>query len=67
MGHRRGGPDTERGVAPSALNLAFDLGTALDIAAGVRLGPGKISVHHDKLGVPGTGSAVRRPCSRRPG
>jgi len=44
-------PDTERGVAPSVLNLAYDLGTALDIAAGVRLGPGKISVHHDKLGV----------------
>ncbi|MGA9493955.1 MAG: hypothetical protein WBV80_27450 [Mycobacterium sp.] len=48
-------PDTERGVAPSALNLAFDLGIALDIAAGVRLGPGKISVHHDKLGVVGHG------------
>ena len=48
-------PDTERGVAPSVLNLAFDLGTALDIAAGVRLGPGKISVHPDKLGVVGHG------------
>jgi Chlorophyllase len=48
-------PDTERGLAPSALNLAYDLGTALDIAAGVRLGPGKISVHHDKLGVIGHG------------
>ena len=48
-------PDTERGVAPSVLNLAFDLGTALDIAAGVRLGPGKISVHPDKLGVIGHG------------
>ncbi len=48
-------PDTERGLAPSALNLAFDLGTALDIAAGVRLGPGKISVHHDKLGIVGHG------------
>jgi len=48
-------PDTERGVAPSVLNLAYDLGTALDIAAGVRLGPGKISVHHDKLGVVGHG------------
>lgn len=48
-------PDTERGVAPSVLNLAFDLGTALDIAAGVRLGPGKISVHHNKLGVIGHG------------
>ena len=48
-------PDTERGLAPSVLNLAFDLGTALDIASGVRLGPGKISVHHDKLGVIGHG------------
>ena len=48
-------PDTERGLAPSVLNLAFDLGTALDIAAGVRLGPGKISVHPDQLGVIGHG------------
>ncbi|MGH3557412.1 MAG: dienelactone hydrolase family protein [Mycobacterium sp.] len=48
-------PDTERGLAPSVLNLAFDLGTALDIAAGVRLGPGKISVHPDKLGLIGHG------------
>jgi Chlorophyllase len=48
-------PDTERGLAPSVLNLAFDLGTALDIAAGVRLGPGKISVHPNKLGLAGHG------------
>jgi hypothetical protein len=48
-------PDTERGLAPSVLNLAFDLGTALDIAAGVRLGPGKISVHPNKLGLIGHG------------
>jgi hypothetical protein len=48
-------PDTERGIAPSVLNLAFDLGTALDIAAGVRLGPGKISVHPTKLGLAGHG------------
>src|SRR5271169_600395 len=48
-------PDTERGVAPSVLNLAFDLGIALDIAAGVRLGPGKISVHPGKLGLIGHG------------
>ncbi|MGB6209172.1 dienelactone hydrolase family protein [Mycobacterium sp.] len=48
-------PDTERGLAPSVLNLAFDLGTALDIAAGVRLGPGQISVHPNKLGVIGHG------------
>lgn len=48
-------PDTERGLAPSVLNLAFDLGTALDIAAAVRLGPGKISVHPNKLGLIGHG------------
>ena len=48
-------PDTERGLAPSVLNLAFDLGTALDIIAGVRLGPGKISVHPTKLGLAGHG------------
>jgi hypothetical protein len=48
-------PHTETGVAPSVLNLAFDLGTTLDIVAGVRLGPGKISVHPTKLGVIGHG------------
>lgn len=48
-------PNTETGVAPSALNLAFDLGTTLDIIAGVRLGPGRISVHPTKLGVVGHG------------
>jgi Dienelactone hydrolase family len=50
-----GAPDTERGLAPSVLNFAFDLGTALDIVSGVRLGPGKISVHPAKLGVVGHG------------
>ncbi len=50
-----GAPDTERGVAPSVLNLAFDLATTLDIMAGVRLGPGKISVHPAKLGLAGHG------------
>jgi dienelactone hydrolase len=50
-----GAPDTQRGLAPSVLNLAFDLGTVLDIVAGVRLGPGKISVHPAKLGVAGHG------------
>lgn len=50
-----GAPDTQRGVAPSVLNFAFDLGTALDIVSGVRLGPGKISVHPAKLGVAGHG------------
>jgi Dienelactone hydrolase family len=48
-------PHTETSVAPSVLNLAFDLGTTLDIVAGVRLGPGKISVHPTKLGVVGHG------------
>ena len=48
-------PDTERGVAPSVLNLAYDLGTTLDIVAGVRLGPGQISVHPTKLAVAGHG------------
>ena len=50
-----GAPDTQRGLAPSVLNLAFDLGTALDIIAGVRLGPGNISVHPTKLGLVGHG------------
>lgn len=50
-----GAPDTQRGLAPSVLNFAFDLGTALDIISGVRLGPGKISVHPAKLGVLGHG------------
>jgi dienelactone hydrolase len=50
-----GAPDTQRGLAPSVLNLAFDLGTALDIVAGVRLGPGNISVHPAKLGLVGHG------------
>jgi dienelactone hydrolase len=48
-------PNTETGIAPSVLNLAFDLGTTLDIVAGVRLGTGKISVHPTKLGVVGHG------------
>ncbi|HWT49219.1 MAG TPA: hypothetical protein VN255_11785 [Mycobacterium sp.] len=50
-----GAPDTQRGVAPSVLNFAFDLGTALNIVAGVRLGPGNISVHPAMLGVIGHG------------
>ncbi|MDP9165846.1 MAG: hypothetical protein M3O32_07275, partial [Actinomycetota bacterium] len=48
-------PSTETGFAPSVLNLAFDLGTTLDVISGVRLGPGKISVHPTKLGVVGHG------------
>lgn len=48
-------PDTERGLAPSVLGLAADLGRSLDIATGVRLGPGRISVDRDRLGVAGHG------------
>jgi dienelactone hydrolase len=48
-------PDTERGLAPSAASLAFDLGTTLDIVAGVRLGSGKISVQPTKVGLVGHG------------
>jgi dienelactone hydrolase len=48
-------PNTQTGLAPSALTLAYDLGTALDIIAGVRLGSGDISVHPGKLGVAGHG------------
>jgi hypothetical protein len=67
-------PDTETGIAPSVLNLAFDLGTTLDIIAGVRLGPGKISVHPAKLGVAGHGfggsaavfTAAGMPAGHRP-
>src|ERR1700757_942720 len=48
-------PDTEKGVAPSVLNLAFDIGTTLDIIAGVRLGDGKIGVQPSQLGIVGHG------------
>lgn len=48
-------PDTERGLAPSVLTFAFDLATALDVVTGVRLGPGKISVHPARLGLVGHG------------
>lgn len=50
-----GAPDTQRGLAPSVMNLGFDLGVALDIMSGVRLGTGQISVHPTKLGVAGHG------------
>jgi dienelactone hydrolase len=63
-------PDTERGLAPSALNFAYDLGTTLDIVAGVRLGPGQISVHPTKLGIAGHGfggSAAVLAAARRSG
>ena len=48
-------PDTQRGLAPSVLNLAGDLGATLDVISGVRLGVGDISVDPTKLGVAGHG------------
>jgi hypothetical protein len=48
-------PATARGPAPSVLNLAADLGSTLDIIAGVRLGSGQISVNPAKLAVAGDG------------
>lgn len=48
-------PDTQRGLAPSVLTLSHDLHTTLDVISGVRLGPGRISVAADKLGIAGHG------------
>lgn len=48
-------PDTERGLAPSVLNLSHDLAATLAVLRGVRLGSGDISVAPDKLGVAGHG------------
>jgi len=48
-------PDTQRGLAPSVLNLAADLGATLDVISGVRLGVGDISVDGKKLGLAGHG------------
>ncbi|MGC0365208.1 pimeloyl-ACP methyl ester carboxylesterase [Rhodococcus sp. 27YEA15] len=48
-------PDSERGPVPSHLGLAADLRASLDICVGVRLGPGQISVHPDRLGLIGHG------------
>ena len=48
-------PATQRGPAPSVLNLSYDLMAALDVVAGVRLGPGEISVARTKLAVAGVG------------
>ena len=49
------------------LNLSLDLGTTLDIVCGVRLGPGKISVHPTKLGVAGHGFGASAGGVRRGG
>jgi dienelactone hydrolase len=48
-------PDTGRGLAPSVLELAADLGRALEIATEIRLGPGRISVDRRRLAVAGHG------------
>jgi dienelactone hydrolase len=48
-------PDTGRGLAPSVLDSAADLGRALEIATEIRLGPGRISVDHRRLAVAGHG------------
>lgn len=50
-----GAPGTERGPVPSAVGLATDLLTTLDICTGVRLGTGRISVHPSKLALAGHG------------
>ncbi|MFD6884583.1 hypothetical protein [Rhodococcus sp. NPDC060084] len=50
-----GAPSTERGPVPSAVGLATDLHTTLDICLGVRLGTGRISVHPDRLAFVGHG------------
>ncbi len=48
-------PDTQRGLVPSALTLAHDLASTLDVISGVRLGPGQISVAPEKLALAGHG------------
>jgi dienelactone hydrolase len=48
-------PDTQRGLVPSALTLAHDLISTLEVISGVRLGVGEISVAPDKLGLAGHG------------
>lgn len=48
-------PDTGRGLAPSVLESAADLGRALEIATDIRLGPGRISIDRGRLAVAGHG------------
>ena len=62
--------DTERGLAPSVLNLAADLDAVLRVISSVRLGGGHISVDPEKLGVAGHGfggSAAIFAAAARPG
>lgn len=47
--------DTERGLAPSVVNLTADLDAVLRVISSVRLGGGGISVDPAKLGVAGHG------------
>lgn len=48
-------PSTARGPVPSAREFAEDLSTAADIATGVRLGPGRISVNPGRVAMAGHG------------
>ncbi|MDO5507943.1 MAG: dienelactone hydrolase family protein [Corynebacterium casei] len=48
-------PDTETGFIPNHRNLAADLESSLQVAAGVKLGSGNISVSPHKLGLIGHG------------
>lgn len=48
-------PNSEIGLAPSVVNLSYELGVTLDVISGVRLGSGAISVHPAKLGLAGHG------------
>lgn len=62
-------PATERGPAPSGPGLAADLRTALDVATGVRLGTGQISVDPHRLALVGHGfgaSAALTAAAARP-
>lgn len=48
-------PNTEQGIAPNHRGFAADLESALQIAAGVKLGNGNITVSPGKLGLIGHG------------
>jgi len=49
-------PDTQRGPLASAAALAADLRTALDVASGIRLGTGDVSIDRSRLGLVGHGT-----------
>lgn len=48
-------PDTQRGLAPSALGLSHDLAATLDVITGIRLGDGQVSVAPGRLALAGHG------------